>query len=272
MGLFDKKFCDICGEKIGLMGNKKVEDGNICKNCNKKLSPWFTQRRHTPLEEIKKQLAYREDNKKKVEQFQATKVYEGSYEKLFVDQEHQWIAIGSALDEENNPDVLTFSQITSCNLDEVENRHEEKYTENGERKSYSPPRYTYKYDFYLVISVDSPWFQSMRMKLNTFEVEERRRGEIRSYEKTADAIEDLLMHSTPKASARPQRGSTTTETKATWTCPHCGTENTGKFCMNCGAQKVEAQGHLAHCSACGWTAADETMHPKFCPECGKPLQ
>ena len=33
MGLFDKKYCDICGEKIGLLGNRKLENGNLCKNC-----------------------------------------------------------------------------------------------------------------------------------------------------------------------------------------------------------------------------------------------
>ena len=33
MGLFDKKFCDVCGEKIGMLGNRKLEDGNICKDC-----------------------------------------------------------------------------------------------------------------------------------------------------------------------------------------------------------------------------------------------
>ena len=37
MGLFDKKVCDICGEKIGLLGNRKLDDGNLCrivqKNC-----------------------------------------------------------------------------------------------------------------------------------------------------------------------------------------------------------------------------------------------
>ena len=27
MGLFDKKICDICGEKIGLLGNRKLDDG-----------------------------------------------------------------------------------------------------------------------------------------------------------------------------------------------------------------------------------------------------
>ena len=41
MGLFDKKICDICGEKIGLLGNRKLDDGNLCKDCAKKLSPWL---------------------------------------------------------------------------------------------------------------------------------------------------------------------------------------------------------------------------------------
>ena len=36
MGLFDKKYCDICGNKIGLLGNKKLEDGNLCKDCAKR--------------------------------------------------------------------------------------------------------------------------------------------------------------------------------------------------------------------------------------------
>ena len=43
--LFEKKVCDICGEEIGLLGNRKLEDGNCCKDCAKKLSPWFTERK-----------------------------------------------------------------------------------------------------------------------------------------------------------------------------------------------------------------------------------
>ena len=69
MGLFDKKNCDICGEKIGLLGNRKLDDGNLCKNCAKKLSPWFEERRHSTIEDIKRQLEYREQNKQKVENF-----------------------------------------------------------------------------------------------------------------------------------------------------------------------------------------------------------
>ena len=63
MGLFDKKICDICGEKIGLLGNRKLDDGNLCKDCAKKLSPWFEDRRHSTVEDIKRQLEYREKNK-----------------------------------------------------------------------------------------------------------------------------------------------------------------------------------------------------------------
>ena len=38
MGLFDKKYCDICGEKIGLLGNRKLENGNLCKKTVPKSS------------------------------------------------------------------------------------------------------------------------------------------------------------------------------------------------------------------------------------------
>ena len=52
MGLFDKKYCDICGEKIGLLGNRKLEDGNLCKNCAAKLSPFFSERLTDTYEKI----------------------------------------------------------------------------------------------------------------------------------------------------------------------------------------------------------------------------
>ena len=63
MGLFDKKYCDICKNKIGLLGNRKLEDGNLCKDCAKKLSPWCDDRRHSTVQKIAAQLEYREKNK-----------------------------------------------------------------------------------------------------------------------------------------------------------------------------------------------------------------
>ena len=39
MGLFDKKYCDSCGEKIGPLGDRKLVDGHLGKVCGRKLSP-----------------------------------------------------------------------------------------------------------------------------------------------------------------------------------------------------------------------------------------
>ena len=54
--LFEKKQCSICGSDIGLLGNRKLEDGNCCKACAAKLSPWFSERRQSTVEDIKAQL------------------------------------------------------------------------------------------------------------------------------------------------------------------------------------------------------------------------
>ena len=54
--LFERKVCDICGEEIKLLGNRKLEDGNLCKACAEKLSPWFDDRRHSTVAQIKEQI------------------------------------------------------------------------------------------------------------------------------------------------------------------------------------------------------------------------
>lgn len=85
MGLFDKKYCDICGEKIGLLGNRKLEDGNCCKDCAAKLSPWMTDRRTSTIAEIKQHLAYREANRDEVARIHPTKVL-GNNTKVYIDE------------------------------------------------------------------------------------------------------------------------------------------------------------------------------------------
>lgn len=86
MGLFDKKYCDVCGEKIGLLGNRKLNDGNLCKTCAAKLSPWFSERRGSSVEDIKDQLAYREANKGRVAAFNPTKTIGGNM-KIYFDED-----------------------------------------------------------------------------------------------------------------------------------------------------------------------------------------
>ena len=112
MGLFDKKYCDICGEKIGLLGNRKLENGNLCKNCAKKLSPWFSDRRNSTVEEIKAQLAYREENQGKVAAFHTTRTL-GTDTKVLLDEDAGKFMVTRARDlQEANPDVLDFADPT----------------------------------------------------------------------------------------------------------------------------------------------------------------
>ena len=89
--MFEKKICGICGGEIGLLGNRKLEDGNMCKNCAAKLSPFFSDRRSSTLEQIREQLAYREENRDAVAAFHTTRTL-GRGTKVLLDEmpENSW--------------------------------------------------------------------------------------------------------------------------------------------------------------------------------------
>ena len=129
MGLFDafkKKQCDICGGEIGMLGNRKLEDGNMCKTCARKLSPWFDERRHSTIAQINEQLAYREANKDSVAAFRVTRVF-GESTKLYLDED---AGVFLVTDEpmkkwaEDNPDVVAFGDVTGVDVDVDEDRTE----------------------------------------------------------------------------------------------------------------------------------------------------
>ena len=174
MGLFDKKFCDICGDKIGLLGNRKLEDGNMCKDCARKLSPFFSDRRRSTVNDIKAQLQYREQNRQLLKSFRPDRVL-GTDEKFFIDSARGAFVIsdrGQNNWDEENPDIIAFSAVNSCNLRIDEDREEQYYENaNGESVSFNPPRYVCSYTFVLEFNVNNPYFDDFEVKLNDTDVE-----------------------------------------------------------------------------------------------------
>ena len=67
-------------------------------------------------------------------------------------------------------------------------------------------------------------------------------------------------------------------TADSWTCPKCGTQNTGKFCSNCGEAKPQPAAAATavkvemKCAECGEVVDLSAGVPKFCPHCGKPFK
>ena len=202
MGLFDKKICDICGEKIGLLGNRKLDDGNLCKDCAKKLSPWFEDRRHSTVEDIKRQLEYREKNKKAVMDFCITRQINTRNYNVFIDDNKGNFTVARKLDVNENPDIVPLSAVVQCRVDVERQQNEETYTtKDGETVSYQPPVYKYEFDYTMRIKVKTPWFDDMDFRLNTFSISSDNRGELMEVEQTGHQIIAAL---TPNAAGMQQ--------------------------------------------------------------------
>jgi len=153
------------------LGNQKLEDGNLCKDCAKQLSPWFSDRRRSTVEDIKRQLAYREENWGRASQFRTTRSY-GEDWKVLLDEEHRWFTVTRARDlADANPDILDYTALTGCRVDIDESRTEQKREgPDGKEVTYNPPRYEYSYDFEVIISVNNPYFDEMKFRLNNSSV------------------------------------------------------------------------------------------------------
>ncbi|MBQ9846027.1 MAG: hypothetical protein IJO54_08125 [Oscillospiraceae bacterium] len=98
------------------------------------------------------------------------------------------------------------------------------------------------------------------------------------------AVQNAAMTPPPQPASQPVSNG--------WVCS-CGTQNTGKFCLECGSPKPAAEGWTCSCGAvnkgkfcpecgakkpagvpvykcdkCGWEPEKGVAPPKFCPECG----
>jgi hypothetical protein len=248
--LFEKKFCDVCGQEIKFLGNRKLEDGNLCKNCANKLSPWFSDRRSSTVEQIKAQLAYREENKALLPSFHTTRVL-GDDMKLMLDEDGGQFVVTRAHNlEEANPDILKFEQVTGVEVDVEDSREEDKYTDkDGKSVSYNPPRYFYSYDFYIQIRVNHPFIDEIRFKLNDREIcinpgtavpalrqpNPRSDAGYNRYMELADEIKQIL--TTARKEAR-EEAAAAAAPKVPVPCPHCGANtlpDARGCCEYCGA-------------------------------------
>ena len=248
--LFKKKNCDFCGAEIGLLGNRKLEDGNMCKACASKLSPWFEDRRESTVAQIQEQLAYREANKEKVAAFNVTRTL-GNNTKVLLDEDAGVFMVTDERDwEKENPDVLAFSDVTGCELeideDETELKHADK---DGKQVSYHPPRYRYAYNFYINIHVRNPYFDDIRFRLNTFSIDieppammgRMRSGfnpendaEYRRYKEMGEEIKEALQQIRQQVR---EEISAAAAPKVSVTCPYCGattTPDASGCCEYCG--------------------------------------
>lgn len=235
MGFFDKKNCDVCGEKIGLLGNRKLDDGNMCKECAKKLSPFTKDRKKTSLADIKDHLAYREANKDAVAAFQVTRTL-GDRTKVLLDEDAGNFVVTSARQwREENPDVIAFSQVTGCQTEIRESKSEVTYKDSeGNDVSYNPPRYDSDYDFYVTIHVNSPYFDEIEFKVNSGQIEQSGSVEFREADRQSQEIKEALTQ--VRQDARDQAAAANAP-KMAQTCPYCGattTPDASGRCEYCG--------------------------------------
>ena len=278
MGLFDrfkKQDCEICGKEVGMFGYKKLEDGEICKDCIKLLSPWFDDRRHSTVDQIKQQLSYREENKTALNGFRPTMAFGERYTlraELNNGVPTRFVVERTDNYKEENADIISFRDVISFNIDVQESKRElMARNSKGEEISYNPPRYEYSYDFYAEIRVNHPYFDEITFQLNresvALETVERRAGfgvtsssfdptlypEYRRFRGECDELEDLfragmqgmaLKGFAPAVqpvvqaapAAQPAPEPAPTPTGPKF-CPNCGAPaDGGKFCQSCGSR------------------------------------
>lgn len=113
MGLFEKKFCDICGDKVNLLTKKKLSDGQLCSDCKQKLGSFTSGWKQRTVQDVKAHLEQREQNKQKYQQFNCTAAAGGRNSTLQADFNHRWFifAVDNRDFRSGNPQVFEFSQL-----------------------------------------------------------------------------------------------------------------------------------------------------------------
>lgn len=167
-----------------MFGYKKLEDGEICKDCLKLLSPWFEDRRHTTVAEIKEQIAYRQQNAKELEHFTISRQIGKNEYVMYIEEVNgvptRFFVTNQSDYKAVNPDIISFKDVVSC-ITDVDERHEEiKYRNSeGQMVSYRPPRYKHHHDFYIRMEIrNNPYFHEIKFRINSSDIVLETEGDV----------------------------------------------------------------------------------------------
>ena len=154
--------CPVCGEPAEGFGSFPIAEGLLCGTCAGKLSEWFPCRPTTTAAEIRQQLSYREENRTAAGTFHTSKIL-WSQPCVALDTQNGAFQISRQQGRSANPDILSFRQILGCQVEIAEQRRE---LFRAGREHYRPRRYEYRFEIFLRVLVDHPWFHEMRFRLH----------------------------------------------------------------------------------------------------------
>lgn len=182
MGLFKKENCCLCGEKTGML-DKKCLSGKVCKECVKKMSPWFDDYKNSIAGALDAQRLGREVDAGLVEAkiYNFSKIF-GEFGVILIDEkEKKFVAFPDtssglfgnqrkvkSIDDviDLGPDIIRFDQVEDFEIDIKEMTREEKQTVNGQQMSYNPPHILYMETFTLRMKINHPYVKSIHIQLN----------------------------------------------------------------------------------------------------------
>lgn len=164
MGIFSKKDCSFCGAQSGLLSNRKLADGNICKDCRAQLSPFYDLTNKDTVANVAAQLEYRQRNMSELDRFQPS-IAAGDRGKVFIDMNSGKFTFATERElQEGNPDLFDLRGLHSCTF----------YAKETIFKGDEGESDRFDYDFYLKVSVDHPFVRNFSYRYNGQSVSNRR--------------------------------------------------------------------------------------------------
>ena len=110
--------CSVCGRRLTQYGNKQLKDGILCRYCAALSSPFLRDEDFAEMtvEDMKKHLQYRGENREKLEGFHKSRSVEGRYD-LYIDDDARCMILSKRKDLlKENPDIISLGDIREMSI------------------------------------------------------------------------------------------------------------------------------------------------------------